>query len=324
LVLAAALAATQGATARGDEPASMPAGAEVREPSPWVRSRGTIAGVIAALALQAALIAALLVERRRRAVAEAKARENLAVVAHLNRVSALGELVGSLAHEINSPLGAVLNNAEAAQRFIADGHGVEAEVRSCLEDIAKDATRAGEVIRRIRSVMRREAWHPVALDVGAVVRDALHLVMADARDRGATVEVSLPPALPTVSGDEVQLVQVILNLVLNALDAVSGQPDARRSVRIAAEPVEHGVAIRVADSGPGVPPAVAARVFEPFYTTKPAGLGMGLAITRSIVEAHGGAIGVARGPEGGAEFTVVLPRAEGAPAVEAKGAAAAG
>jgi C4-dicarboxylate-specific signal transduction histidine kinase len=299
--------------------ARVPPGAEVRfrDPSGWEQHRWTIALALAAFGLQSALITLLLLERRKRWRAEARARENLAEVAHMNRVAALGELVGSLAHEINSPLGAVLNNAEAAQRFMAQGagvHGVDAEVRSCLDDIAKDVTRAGDVIRRIRGVLRREAWTPVELEVGEVIRDAYHLVAADARDRGVSVDVQVAPGLPPVTGDEVQLVQVLVNLLLNAFDAVRSVPEARRDVRISAEPRGGRVALRVADSGPGVPAAVAGRVFEPFFTTKPAGLGLGLSITRSIVEAHGGSIALSQAPGGGAVFEVLLPPSEGAPA----------
>ncbi len=294
--------------------ARVPAGVEVqmRERSPWSRYRWTIVLASLGFLLQSVLIGLLLLERRRRWRAEATARENLAVLAHMNRVSAVGELVGSLAHEINSPLGAALNNAEAAQRLMADGARDEAELRSCLEDIVRDVTRAGAVLRRIRGVLRREVSTPVELDVAAVIRDALHLVKADARDRGVTVDEQIAPALPTVTGDEVQLSQVIVNLLINALDAVAGVAEPRRRVRVEAEVRGDRVAIRVVDSGPGVPPALTGRVFEPFFTTKPVGLGMGLPISRSIVEAHGGTIAVSQAPDGGASFEVLLPVAHGA------------
>lgn len=293
--------------------ARLPAGVEIRfrEPPPWVRYLWAIGLAGGALLVQSALIALLLLERRRRWWAEAMARENLAVVARMSRVSALGELVGSLAHEINSPLGAVLNNAEAAQRYLAAGTGELGEVRSCLDDIVRDVERASEVLRRIRGALRHESWTPVALDAGALIRDALRLVQAELRDRGATVDVRVAPGLPAVTGDAVQLVQVLLNLVLNALDAVAPLPEGQRRVRISAEARGDGLAVRVEDSGPGVPPAVAPRVFDPFFTTKATGLGMGLAVARSIVEAHGGAIALAAAPGGGAAFEVTLPAAEG-------------
>ena len=291
--------------------ARVPAGVEVRfrEPSLLARYRRELVLASIAFLLQSALIAMLLLERRRRGRAEAKARENLAIVAHMNRVGAIGELVGSLAHEINSPLGAALNNAEAALRLRPGTPAADAELRACLDDIVRDVTRAGEVLRRIRLVLRRQQPEPVALAVGSVIRDALRLVKAVTTDRGIAVDLQVAPVLPEVTGDPVQLSQVILNLLINAIDAVSEMPEDRRRVRIEAEPQGDSVAIRVIDSGPGVPPEVAPRIFDPFFTTKPIGLGMGLAITRSIVEAHGGAIRVSRAPGGGAAFEVLLPAA---------------
>jgi C4-dicarboxylate-specific signal transduction histidine kinase len=292
----------------------VPSGVEVRfgEPSLWVRHRITLLLAVGALLFQSALIGLLLFERRRRWRAEARARESLAELAHMNRVFAFSEVVGSLAHEINSPLGAALNNAEAAQRLFAASPRDEAEVRACMQDIVGDITRAGDVLRRIRRILRNERFTPVALRVDGVVRDACRLVKAEARDRHAELDVLVAPDLPVVAGDEVQLAQVIVNLLLNALDAVRGLPEGRRQVWITAERAADGVAIRVADSGPGVPPDLAKTVFEPFYTTKETGLGMGLAITRSIVESHGGTISVAQRPGGGASFEVLLPAAPAA------------
>jgi signal transduction histidine kinase len=288
--------------------ARVPAGVEVRYrgPSVWVRYRLEILLAAGAIVVQTVLIVLLLVEHRRRARAEAKARENLALMARMNRLSALGELVVSLAHEINSPLGAALNNAEAAERYLAMG-GQEAEVRACLEDIVRDTARAGEVLRRIRGVLQRDAREPAPVDVAQAVRDAVHLVRHDAKERAVTLEVAVAFGLPAVLGDDVQLVQVLLNLLVNALDAVAAVPPERRLVRVGAVTRGAHVAIRVEDSGPGIPPSLAATVFEPFVTTKPSGLGMGLAISRSIVEAHHGSIAVLRSPLGGAAFDVVLP-----------------
>jgi C4-dicarboxylate-specific signal transduction histidine kinase len=286
-----------------------PAGAEIRsrEPTVWSRHRWTFAAIGFALAIQTLLIAGLLLERRRRRAAEVRARDNLAVVAHLNRVGAVGELAGSFAHELNSPLGAVLNNAQAARRFIAAGPEHAHEVVACLDDIVGDAGRAGEVIRRMRGIMRHGDVRLVHLDVSTVIRDALRLVEADARDRDVVLSVEIAPSLPQVSGDDVQLVQVVLNLVMNAVDAVKEVPEERRQVRIGAFLRGDRVEIQVADAGAGIPPAQLARVFDPFFTTKPLGLGLGLPISRSIVEAHGGSIEVSPAPGGGAVFHVLLP-----------------
>jgi signal transduction histidine kinase len=293
--------------------ARVPAGVEVqfREPTMWGRYRWLLIAVVSGLVLQAVLIAGLLVERRRRRSAETRSRENLAVMAHLSRVGAISELAGAFAHELNSPLGAVVNNAQAARRFVLAGPDRAHEVAACLDDIVSDAQRAGEVVRRIRGHLRREDVEPVRVDVSAVIRDAIHLVEMDARDRGVTLSVVVAPGLPPVSGDDVQLVQVVLNLVVNALDALEQMSEERRRVEVTAEPVSDTVQIRVADTGPGIPPAQMEGVFAPFFTTKRAGLGMGLAITRSIVEAHGGSIGASPAPGGGTVFTVLIPSAAG-------------
>jgi len=298
--------------------ARLPSAAEVRfrEPSPWSRHRWSLVIVFAVLAVESALIGGLLMQRRGRRRAEASARENLAVVAHLNRVGAVGELAGSLAHELNSPLGAVLNNAQAARRMIAGAPRDAQDLQECLDDIVQDAQRAGEVIRRMRGVLRREDFRPSPVDVAGVVRDAVRLVEADARDRDVVLAVDVDPALPPVSGDDVQLAQVVLNLVMNGIDALARTPRERRRVLIRAVAKGDGVEISVTDSGPGISSAERERVFEPFYSTKPAGLGMGLAISRSIVEAHGGTIAVDAAPGGGARFHVFLPAAQ--PRREAK------
>jgi signal transduction histidine kinase len=170
----------------------------------------------------------------------------------------------------------------------------------------------GEVLRRIRGVLRRETREPVRVDLEAVLRDALHLVRPDARERGIELELLVAPGLPAVMGDDVQLAQVFLNLLVNALDAADvARGEAQPRVRVLLEASGAHLVARVEDSGPGVPEANVAVIFEPFVTTKRTGLGMGLAITRSIVEAHHGAIAVGRSPLGGAAFEVRLPAARG-------------
>ena len=186
---------------------------------------------------------------------------------------------------------------------------------ACLDDIVDDARRAGEVVRRIRAHLRREEVEPAPLDVRAVIRDAIRLVEMDARDRQVALSVDVAPDLPPLKGDDVQLVQVVLNLVMNALDALEDVPEGRRRVRVSAAATPEGVEIQVADTGPGIPPAQVERLFDPFFTTKPSGLGLGLSISRSIVEAHGGAIRVSAAEGGGTVFHVLLP----AEAVEPQG-----
>ena len=288
-----------------------PPGAEIlfREVSPWHRYRWHFLAALSVLTVQALLISGLLVARRNRRAAERVARENLAQIAHLNRTGAVGELTVSLAHELNTPLGAALNNAQAARRFMArmpDAPGSE-EVKACLDDIAVDVRRARTVLQRIRGALRLGTAHEARLDLAGVIHDAVRLIEVEARDRGISISVDAPDGLPPVSGDGGQLVQVVLNLLMNAIDALGSMPPEHRRISVRAEAVGDGVAIDVVDTGPGIAPSQMSRVFEPFFTTKAGGLGLGLAISRSIVEAHGGRLKAAAGPDGGTAFQVFLP-----------------
>ncbi len=239
-------------------------------------------------------------------------------LAHLTRVSALGELAGSLAHELNQPLTAILSNSQAAQRFIeADPINLR-EVRETLKDIVADNRRAGEIIRKMRALVRKcdMEWLPV--DVGGVVRDVVSLMHSDAIVRGVRTTIEIAGALPTVLGDKVQLQQVLLNLMLNALDAVQECPAACRFVTVQAG-VEPGGDVRlcVRDCGRGLTVDQMDKIFQPFFTSKPHGLGLGLSISRSIVGAHGGRVWAENNAEGGAAFYVSLPaeRASGSNSV---------
>jgi len=279
---------------------------QFRTPSPWSLYGWRIVSIILALGCQTLIIGVLFLERGRRRLAEARARENLRVVAHLNRVGAVGELAGAFAHELNSPLGAVVNNAQAARRLLRKTPGLS-EVVGCLDDIVSDAGRAGDVIQRMRRLIRKEEVSEAPVDIAAVIRDALRLVGQLAQDRDVAVSTDITTPLPKVSGDDVQLVQVIINLVLNAIDAVADVPADRRRIQVSVAQVGGGVEIQVADAGVGIPPASLKNVFEPFFTTKPLGLGLGLSITRSVVEAHGGNICISETPGGGTTFHVLLP-----------------
>ena len=289
----------------------LPPGTEVlfRDPSVWRRYRWTILGVLGALVAESALIAFLLLERRRRRAAEAEARANQERIAHINRVGTIAELSGSLAHELNGPLGTVMNNARAAKKFLVTDSPDLKEVRASLVDIENAAERAGQVIRRMRTVLRKDEFRPGRVAVASVVQDAARLVHSEAVRRRVTVEVApIPPEL-AVRGDEVLLLQILLNLLLNALDAVAEQPVGRRGVAIAAAARGGAVEVNVSDSGTGIPETALEGIFEPFFTTKAQGLGMGLAICRSIAEAHGGKIVAENRPGGGAVVRVTLPAA---------------
>jgi signal transduction histidine kinase len=288
----------------------LPSGAELRyrEHTLLEEHRWGVFAIIAAFMLQAGLIGALLVERERRRRAEGKARRTLGQLAHLDRVAAMGELATSLAHELNQPLAAILANAQAARRLLTAPCPDLAEVRATLDDIVDDDKRAGEVIRRMRALLKKEEFRPEPVDLNDVVRSVLRLLAHEASRRGVTLETDLAANLPRVRGDVVQLQQVVLNLVVNACDAVARcAPERRRVLVRTREQLSGNAEVIVEDAGDGIPDAHVAQLFEPFFTTKADGLGMGLSITRSILELHGGHIAVQNLDGGGASFRCVLP-----------------
>jgi PAS domain S-box-containing protein len=240
--------------------------------------------------------------------AELDAHDLRRELAHLSRVAALGELTASLAHEINQPLTAILSNAQAAQRLLAAVPPDLDEVREILRDIAEEDKRAVAVIRRLRGLLKREEPERTRLQLNAVVQQVVQLVTHDAAMREVSLSVHLEPSLPPVMGDRVQLQQVLLNLMLNGLDAVRDLAPEDRKLDVRTQMKDaRTVEVAVRDSGTGIPKDAFARIFQPFYTTKPDGLGMGLSISRSIIEAHGGQISAANSPEGGATFCFTLP-----------------
>lgn len=278
----------------------------------WQRYHWWILGIALAVVSQYVLIAVLLYERRRareteaaRKRAELEARVTREEISHLNRLASMGELAASLAHELNQPLAGILTNAQAASRFLAQQPADLAEVRAALEDIRDDDIRAGEVIRRMRQMLKKGQSQATLLDPNLVAREAVALLRTDANLRMVSVVLETSPDCPKVYGDVVQLQQVIINLVVNAMEAMSQRIVVRTSVGADGRSAE----ISVGDNGPGISEGLADRVFQPFFTTKQEGLGMGLSISRSIVEAHGGRIGVESLPGTGATFHVTLPMA---------------
>jgi signal transduction histidine kinase len=229
-------------------------------------------------------------------------------LAHIGRVSAMGELTASLAHELNQPLTAILANAQAAQRLLAGDRVDLPEVREILNDIVADDKRAGEVIRRLRVLLKKGNLDFVPLELNEVVSEVAWLVRSDAIIRSVSMSVDLAPDLPSVRGDRVQLQQVVLNLVLNGLEAMRapGAGDRTLVIRTARDGAA-AVRVEVQDSGIGIDENDLDRMFQPLYTTKAEGLGMGLAIARSIVEAHGGRLEAVNNPQGGATFHFTLP-----------------
>ncbi len=244
-------------------------------------------------------------ETRRR---EVELQERSDEVAHLSRVTMLGQLSGSLAHELNQPLTAILSNAQAAQRMLALSQEHVEEFQEILSDIVASGRRASEVIRRLRAMLRKETGPRARLEVNDIVRDSLRLVRTDLRGRGVIVLTELMPDGVLVEGDFVQLQQVLLNLVLNGCDAMADSHTRRLTIRSAV--VDGRARISVLDEGVGIPPGMLARMFLPFETTKAGGMGIGLAVSRTIAEAHDAGLWAENLPDGGAGLHFELRVAE--------------
>ena len=241
-----------------------------------------------------------------RVLAEQEASQHRAELAHLTRVTTLNELSGSLAHELYQPLAIILSNAQAAQRLLSKAPPDLQEVEDILVDIVAEDRRATELIERLRTLFKRGESTSLPVSLNEAVDDVLRLAQSDLSARGITITCSMPESLPQVSGDRVQLQQVLLNLLLNAADAMSAKPPGKRLVHLSAEKHDQSVRVSVRDEGCGLPED-AARVFHPFFTTKQDGLGLGLAISRAIISAHGGRLWAESPTAGGAVFHFEIP-----------------
>lgn len=291
--------------------ALLPPGSTVdfREPKAWGVYRWQILMVGVALVLQALLIALLLHERERRQTAEVQARQRLSELARANRFSMAGELTASIAHEINQPLGAIRVNAETAQLMVKSATPDIAEISEIVADIRRDEERASGVILRLRSLLNKAPFELREIDLGEVVRETVDLLSGLAIGRQVELRSALSNIPLPVKGDPVQLQQVIVNLLVNGMDAMSGLAAAERRVTVRTARDGRFAEVSIADQGPGIPPDQLRQVFEPLFTTKSEGMGMGLSIARTIVEAHGGRLSVENQPGGGALFRVNLPLA---------------
>jgi PAS domain S-box-containing protein len=244
-------------------------------------------------------------DRKRGEEALQKAQAELA---HVNRVATMGQLTASIAHEVNQPIAATIVNAQVALRWLARRPPNLEEVREALNDIIRDGNRAGDVIARIRALIKKAPARKDSLDINKAIHELIVLTHGEAVKNGVSVHTQLASGLPSVQGDRVQLQQVILNLIMNAIEAMSGASEGTRELRISsAEPESGGVVVAVCDSGPGLAPEAFDRLFEAFHTTKSTGMGMGLSICRAIIEAHGGRIWASVNEPRGAVFQFTLP-----------------
>jgi signal transduction histidine kinase len=285
----------------------LPPGSEVwfREPTAWERYSWQIVLTVAVMLLQAGFIAALLNAHRRRRLAEVQSRQHVAELVHVNRFATAGELTASIAHEINQPLGAILTNAATAQAILKSPSPDIAELNEIVGDILRDDQRAGEVIRRMRSLLKKTPFELKSLDFNDLVHETVKLVLAFGR-KVELLSVITPDALP-ILGDRIQLQQVILNLVANGIDAMKDTPNENRIISIRTSRIENFAELSVSDLGPGIPEDKLKEIFEPFFTNKAEGMGMGLSIARTIIEAHHGLIWAENRDHGGASFRIRLP-----------------
>lgn len=290
---------------------SLPPGSEIRfrAPTAWETYRSELLIIALVLLLQMALIAWLLYERRRRHRAEIEGRQRMLELAHMNRQATVGQLSVSIAHELNQPLGAILNNAEAATLMIDSPLPDLPELKAIIEDIKRDDQRASEVIKGLQRMLTRGASDLREVDLNEVVTDVVKILSAQATAHNVKLDTRLATQPLLVNGDRVQLQQVILNLVLNGIDAVDDRSNGVREIACRSWMSDGLAHVSIRDTGPGIPPDRLERLFEPFFSTKQDGMGMGLCIAHTIIEAHEGKIS-AESLSRGAVFSVRLPLAK--------------
>ena len=303
---------------RWDIPESrLPSGSEVRyrSPSVWQEHRGTVLTAASALLIQALLIIGLLFERRARHRAEFDNRRSLALAADAGRRETMAALTHSILHELVQPISSIMHNAQALQLMTASKHVTPDTSEEILSDIQADGVRAAQIIERHRTMLRSRQLQKTPIDLHAIVKESLALVAHDMRARQVAVTLTLASDPCVISGDQVLLQQVFLNLVINAMDAMVEIPPPLRQLTITSVVRADDVQVAVRDTGPGLPAEIIGKLFTPFLTTKSHGLGIGLTIARTIIDAHGGTIGARNNPEGGATFTVSLRVAKSAEVV---------
>jgi signal transduction histidine kinase len=265
-------------------------------------------GIGALILLQTVLIVLLLIQNRRHLRAREHIQKQYADVTHAARLMLVGEITASVAHEVAQPMSAILSNVEAAQLLLGKPQPDVAAVLQILDDIRNDDLRADAIVRRLRVLLRKRELHFEVADLNTIISHALAVILPDAARRHISIRTALHGDLPRVCADPVLLQQVLLNLLVNALDAMADTPQCERALLIrTACRDESFVEVAVLDSGSGIPPEHAGKIFDSFFTTKRGGMGLGLSIARSIVRMHGGEIWVEPRSSGGAVFTFTVP-----------------
>ena len=244
--------------------------------------------------------------------AQLQAAQDRNALQHMARVSMLGQMSASIAHQLNQPLTAILANAEAAQQMLRQEPVDLEEVKQICDDIVSEDQRAAAVIRRLGALFKRGEMQIQRVDLNTLLSEALDLLHTNLMTEHVTVTTQLAAGLHPFNGDKVQLQQVLLNLIMNAVDAMRGTPVVMRQLMIGTEASDSEVCLRVTDRGPGIAPKDIKNIFEPFWSAKPTGMGIGLSICQSIIVAHHGALTVANNPDGGATFFVVFPTSQAA------------
>jgi signal transduction histidine kinase len=295
----------------GISESNLPPGSEIRfrEPGLWEKYRWQTISVAAVLLIQAALISVLLHERRKRNNAELESRHRMTELAHVNRQAAAGELSSSIAHELNQPLGTILTNTETAQLILNSPCPDLSEIKEILADIRRDDLRASEVIHRMRSFLTRSPFEAKNIDINDTMREVFDFLSVQASARNVALYLKPSQEPLRVKGDPVQLQQVIMNLILNSMDAMVAMPCGRTVIGRTKMNDASSAVISISDSGPGIPSEKLNEIFDPFFTTKKQGMGIGLSIARTIVQAHKGRIWAENQAEGGAVFRLSLPLA---------------
>lgn len=283
---------------------------QFRRPSIWQEHMATAVTAAAVLAVQALLIAGLLLQRRARQRAEDESRKNLALAADASRRETMSALSHSIGHELGQPITSMMYNAGALKRMLATDHSTSALITEVVSDIHAEGVRATQIIERHRKMLQSRQMQRKPVDIHAIIDESLTLVAHELKTHRVETIVELPVAPCIVSGDQVLLQQVLVNLLMNAMDAMSQQPPTQRRITIRSEVRPTNVQIYVRDNGPGLPEKVLSSLFTAFVTTKSHGLGIGLTIVRTIVSAHEGKIEAHNNAEGGATFTFTLPRSE--------------